>query len=653
MRRALALVALLIASTACGGPQKAPAHVVRGCSPLAPAGTCLLPFPDSWFEQADAKSDTGRRVIFPDGTLPANTKGVLLREAAFGTLDGYSPATPIIVWFPQGVDRSALPSLADSARTAQAGFPIALVDLTTDKRVAFFAELDLNADPAQGEKQALLIHPLSRLENDTRYAVAITTALHDAQGKPLAPSGAFAQWVQGSLPSSSPLAEISDRLDQDQTAFQKLGIAKKDLALAFDFDTASDAQATGRLVAMRDQALAAAPHGLGYTIDSKTEPTPDADPDALRIIDGHFLAPNFEVGKDPSLLDLDRNGNPVMTRAQPFPFTAVIPRCVQNASGPVPLLILGHGLFDTAHSELMDDRNLLNQLCMVAIGTDWLGVAQYDFTTIASKVLPDVNDFGLITDRLLQAHVNFQVLTRLAMNALASDPAFAVDGRPSYDPSRRYYWGASNGGIQGTTYLALSPDIERGVLNVPGAEWSTMIWRSSDFGAALLVLDQYYPDKLDQQLLVALSQSLWDRSDPIEFSPHLAHPLPGVPMKKEAIFQESLGDAQVPNLATDIEMRTIGAVGLAPLSQPVFGISSGSPTGGIVYTQWNVYPTPLPPSGDVPAANNPAHDAVRRLPQAIAQTADFLEPDGKVVQTCGSGEGSDFVPGPCTFPPGN
>ena len=170
-----------------------------------------------------------------------------------------------------------------------------------------------------------------------------------------------------------------------------------------------------------------------------------------------------------------------------------------------------------------------------------------------------------------------------------------------------------------------------------------MMWRSSHFSDAFIILDLFYPDKLDQQLLIALTQSLWDHTDPIEFAPHLAQPLSGVPGPKDVLFQEALGDAQVPNVATRVEMRTLGATGLAPLVEPVCGIDAAEgPLTGIVYTQWDVEPTPLPPLTNVPPQDNAAHEAVRRLPAAIEQTRRFLRPGGDVENTCG---------GACVFPP--
>jgi hypothetical protein len=225
--------------------------------------------------------------------------------------------------------------------------------------------------------------------------------------------------------------------------------------------------------------------------------------------------------------------------------------------------------------------------------------------------------------------VNFQVLTRLAMNALRQDPAFQVNGHPAYDPSQRYYWGASNGGIQGATYLALSSDIDRGVLNVPGAAWSLLMWRSYDFLPALILLQATYPDPLDEQNVMALTQSLFDKTDPIEHAPYM------VGTSKQVLFQESQNDAEVTNIATRTEMRTIHATPLAPLLQPVYGLTEQTgPLTGLVYAQWSVDPDPIPPWADAPSPNNAAHDTMRWIPEVLQQTKRFLMPGGQVVNTC-------------------
>jgi hypothetical protein len=633
---------LLAACASHGAPNPPP-----GCSPLA-TGQCMTPFPSSWFEQPD------QSVVFPDGVLPVARSGLALAPDLLGRLDGFSPATQIVAWFPEGVDASQLTPQSAIADSLRSDNPIALVDVAAQTRVPFFAELDANADPSAGDRQALLIHPMVRLANARRYAVAITTSLRDGSGDPLAPEGQFADWVHGRLSRSQELSKLADRLEQDAAAFAAIGIPRNTLALAWDFDTGSDQAITGPLFAMRDAALAAMPAGGAYTASDGTDPR--YFPNAFRVVNGTFSAPSFESGPDPSPLQLDAAGMPVMGAPADWPFTAVIPKCAASAPGPVPLLIVGHGLFDTSWIELSsDDRDgVFQAYCMVAIGTNWIGLSggltpddgappgfPTDEQLIATQIATDPNRLDLVTDRLQQAHVNVQVLTRLALNALAADPIFAVNGHAAYDPSRVYYWGYSDGGIQGTTFLALSPDVQRGVLNVPGSTWSMMTWRSGDFSSLLSVLSSLYPDPLDVQLLIAMSQSLWDRTDPIEFAPHL------VGTSKHALFQQSMGDALVPNITTELEMRTIGATGLSPLVAPVFGIDErAGPLDGLVYTQWTIDPSPYPADNDVPPPDQTpsAHEQAHLLPAAISQVKMFLQPGGQVVNTCG---------GVCDFPGGS
>jgi hypothetical protein len=163
-----------------------------------------------------------------------------------------------------------------------------------------------------------------------------------------------------------------------------------------------------------------------------------------------------------------------------------------------------------------------------------------------------------------------------------------------------------------------------------------MLWRSGDFSTGLFALEAAYPDRLDLQVVLALSQSLWDKTDPIQFAPRM------MGQSKHVLFQESVGDAMVTNVATRLEMRTIGAKALGPLVQPVFGLTeSAGPLDGLVYAQWSVDPQPVPPLTNVPAADNDAHGGVRDLSLAIDQMKQFLAPDGKAVNPCD---------GPCVFP---
>jgi hypothetical protein len=230
------------------------------------------------------------------------------------------------------------------------------------------------------------------------------------------------------------------------------------------------------------------------------------------------------------------------------------------------------------------------------------------------------------------------------------------------DPAQIYYYGNSQGGIYGDTFMTLTPDVTHGVLGVGGVDYSVMIWRSRDFEAEKLVMDNLYPNVADQQVLWMTAQNLWDRADPMGFAAHaIKDPLPdenGMKMApKQILLMEGRYDEQVPNASTRLAARTLGLPLLTPKIESVWGIEEKAGPLDSAYTQWDVHATPPPPPTNAPAdkgdamGNEPkgstgstVHESVRRLPEAIDMMQQFLKPDGKVVNTCQGGAG------PCDYP---
>ncbi len=641
----VAVAAVGLALSGCGDDAVRPATPdagPAGCNPLV-GDDCLTPFPSSVHEVADPATRTGVRVALPADLLPVSASGKALDPARMNRRDGFSPSTPFLVYFAAGVDPSQLTGPDAAAQTLLPDAPIQLLDFATGTRVPLFAELDANANAAAGQRQALIIHPLERLRPRARYVVALR-GLRDAQARPLraagfaalrdSPDGAAAARL---APALRPLAA---RYVDLFATLERAGVPRASLTLAWDVTTASDETATGHLVAMRDTALAMAP-ALGYTITSSVD-----TPNGLRIREIHatIQVPSFltsDAGN--AQMNFGPDGQPAVRALHDVPIVISIPKCAKTATAPLPIMIYGHGLFGSAEESLgwAHIQGIANKLCMVQVGTNWTGLAFDDIGTIANEVVLDLNQIGIVTDRLQQAQVNAQVMARLMRTKIVNDAALALDGRQVSDGAQAYYFGISNGGIQGTAFMALSPDIERGALNVPGCEWSLMMYRSSDFNRLYPLLNLVYPDALDRQLLIAASQSEWDYTDPATFAPHLLRdPLPGS-IAKRILVQESIGDSQVPNLATRILARAMGLPGL-DLEQPVFGVPAQPAPLDSAYTQWNVHKEPLPPTVNMPSpVDNGAHDAISVLAPLQAQLQAFLTPTGQVTSTC---------PGLCSFP---
>ncbi len=609
--------------------------VEAGCNPLV-GGDCMTPFPSSFHTVADESTATGVRVNLDGAWLPVSNPGIVVDPVRFNRRDGFSPATPFLVYFPEGVDASQLPDSSEAgvASSVEPTSRVQILDAETGERIPLFAELDVNA--LAFDRQALLIRPMVRLQPGTRYLIALVD-LADATGQPLSPKPFAA--LRDRLPLNESLAPLEANYEDIFARLETHGIARASLSLAWDVTTASDAPILAHLLHMREIGFDMQ-DSLGYTVAAVEEF--EDHPDRLRELEIRFEVPWFlsSANDDVALMEFDDDFLPVASGTAEVTMLVQVPRCAVEATAPLPVLVFGHGLFGSATTTRSERvLELANRFCHVVIATDWIGLSSDDLLNL-QLLATDVNQGYFVTDRLQQAHLNHVMMTRLFKRAIKNDDALAIEGQPITDGETIYYFGVSNGGIQGGGFMALSPDVERGVLNVPGGNWNLMMYRSLHFNQLLPLLTAVYPDALDRQILVAMTQFAWDYTDPLTYAPHLlADPLPDVP-PKQIILQESIGDAQVPNLATRLLARTMGVDAL-PLVQDIYGVDVQQGPLDSAYTQWDSGPSPLPPTGNAPAdSDNGAHNAPLSSPDLQEQLRLFYQPAGQAVHTCD---------GPCTF----
>jgi hypothetical protein len=292
----------------------------------------------------------------------------------------------------------------------------------------------------------------------------------------------------------------------------------------------------------------------------------------------------------------------------------------------------------------------------------------------AVAALMDLSRFPMVTDRVQEGELAFLYLARLMVHpaGFSSNPAFQwSDGTPFIDTRQAFYDGNSQGGIYGGTVCAVSVDVQRCVLGVPGMDYSILLPRSSDYVATQPlsqfnpltfdpndptaqvgysnVFDAAYPDQSQRMLILDLLQTLWDRSDPNGYASHMTGGLPGTP-PHHVLLQAAYGDHQVANITAEDEARTIGAAGLYPPLVPArygpyhdvfWGIPSISsfPYDGSAITLFDTGPvrganpdgTDPPPTSDVPnRSGSDPHEAPRRAPWGQVQKSDFLQVGGLV-----------------------
>ncbi|MEU5101014.1 MULTISPECIES: hypothetical protein [unclassified Streptomyces] len=635
-----------------------------GCDPLG-TSACLLPFPNDWFTRPDPRSPTGRRLALDRTALPANSQGTRPDPAPWNRLDGFSPGSTLTVQVPDlDPDATGIAPVTDIGLSLAPDAPIVLVDMDTGKRAPYWVEPDANA--TRPDRRALLIHPAKNLVEGHRYAVGLRM-LRDANGAPLPVPEAFAKVAGPRLPATDPLAARQRELRPALRALARAGVARERsgglgrLGLAWDFTVASRQSLTGDLLTIRDDAL----RGLGgsappYAITGVKDFTEQQDPYITREVRGEVTVPSYldtPGGPSGSRFHRGSDGAPrqLPGNTQKAGFRCEIPRSALTK--PARPALYGHGLFG-GRDEVGGGnvRAMAEEHGFTFCATDWAGMAREDVPT-AAAALGDLGRFPELSERLQQGLLNAVFLGRALVHpdGLPADPALrTADGRPLLDTTHGLaYDGNSQGGILGGALIAVSPDIERGVLGVTGMNYGLLLNRSVDFAPFRAVLDRSYPDKLDQQLYLGLAQLLWDHGETNGYAAHLTHDhLPGTP-HHQVLMHIAYGDHQVANVAADVEARALGArlvtpalaAGRSPDRTPYWGIRPirRLPYRGSAMSVWDSG-APSPPTTNTPPTGHghDPHSDPRNSAAARAQKGAFLT-TGRVIDVCGGA--------PCTATP--
>lgn len=603
------------------------------CDPLVPTA-CVLPFPSSRYLTDDAATPTGKHVHFPEGALPSPGGGkVVIPPDGFAVLDGFSPGLAPFTHLP-GATVKGLASPLDIERSLEPDSPTVIIDAETGERVPHFAELDTSVDEGKEDRRAFYVRPVVRLKDATRYIVAIRNVVSEG-GQPLEPSLAFAALKNGTV-YNHPSIDARRPLYED--IFKRLndaGVEKDTLQIAWDFTTASKECHTKWAVAMRDDALAiAGDMGPDYVVDQVID-APEAG--IARRIEGHMTVPLYLDAPDAGArMVLGADGMPQQNGTADYPFSVMIPE-VCTTGMPCPLVQYGHGLL--GGRDEIDAGNLktfIQTHGYVMFATDWLGMSNDDNTTIANIVAEgDMSKFATTTERSLQGFVNAILAMRMMGGGFATDPSVMFNGTSAIDPSQKYYYGNSQGGILGGALMALHVDVTRGVLGVPGQSYNLLLHRSEDFDPFFVILKIAYKDPIEQNIALGLVQMMWDRGEPTGYTAYLsgADRLPNTP-DHQVLIHVAIGDHQVTTLGAHVMARAAGAKSKSPAMRPIFGVEEVAlPHEGSTIVEFDFKQPPEPITNVPPSEGEDTHGWVRRLPDAQSQMNTFLR-TGQVVEVC-------------------
>jgi len=678
-RKATTLTATRGVPTDCPGLVTGPAE----CDALNEV-ECLLPYPSSRF-LVPASTPTGFALRIPQVGAP-RPNGPPVPTTFLDILDGYSPGSQILMHFPQRVDVAASnasrllepeccgqpagPPWIDTRtytdRSLDADSPTILLDADTGARVLHFVEND--GRPHDPAREVLFMRPAVILESGHRYVVAMRN-LVDPTGAAVRPETAFRMLRDGIVTDDQRIE--SRRSHFESVIFPALadaGIDRADLVLAFDFVVGSDESLSGAIRSMRDQASAwldeieADALSVPFTVTNVDENDCNTPGTVVwRSITGTYQVPLFLTGDlddvTTPLPNVDENGTPVQNGFHSARLFATIPCSVfDDPEATVPVL-MGHGLFQTG--DLFPNLvpglvDMVTPWTGIAVGTDWRGLSGIDLAWVGSRVIgigeSQLHNFPAFPARLSQGMVNTLVLAGLMKRGILNrDPAFQKDATGVFpgpsDPV--YYFGVSLGGIMGTYLAALTPDIERFVLDVGAVNFSCMLGRATPFNPFFDLLRGIgLTDSMELWLGIQLTHEGWALAEPVSVVRHVtADPLPGSGPAKRVLYTAAWLDNQVSNTCTEIAARTMNLPMIAgSIQQSLVGIPDvpGPVDSALVFYDLGqldildpTHAPHIPPlTNDVASGQCDPHGIPKAtVPASVLQSIDFLQ-TGQVTNFC-------------------
>ncbi len=626
-----------LASAACSGgaeeplvcaaiPRAAGAPKLLGadCDPLVPT-QCGYPFPSNVWLEDEASTATGKRVMFGKTTLPVAAGHGPMDPKWWATSDGFSPGQPALTHLP-GATTTGLPTQDSIELSLSDMSPTVILDAETGERVAHFSELDRSLLTEADEDRAFLVRPVVRLGDARRYIVAIRNVV-DADAKVIAPSPAF-QALRDGTPSCEASVEARRALYDDIFGrLEKAGISRKDLQIAWDFTTASRENNTASLVAMRDDALTkVGAEGPSYTLTSTEEFTEAQNARIWRRLVGTMKVPLYLEAPGPgSAMARGDDGLPRQNGFAEYEFVVHVPHAAKTGQ-KLALIQNGHGLlgskFEGGDGYLGE---LANRHGYVAFSVDLVGMAGEDVSRITDAMVTDAGAFRNSVDRQHQGILNSLLAMRMMSGRFVNEPLLQVNGESVIDPAQRFYRGDSQGGIFGATYMALSTDVTRGLVSVPGMPYTMLLDRSTDFGPFFLFLKGAYGTGRNIQLVEGLMQMLWDRTEPNGYAPYIRENLlPGTPAH-DLLIHVAIGDYQVTPLGAHILARAVGAKNLGPVNRPIWGVEEATaPLSGAAIVEYDFGLPEAPTTNTPPKGDEDPHGKVRGLDAAYSQSNEFF-----------------------------
>lgn len=528
---------------------------VQECDALDPVH-CLLPFPSNAHTVADESTSTGLRMAFDPAPLGVDDDPSFLNLG-----NGFSRVSGVTVAFDTVLADAASSASVEPSLSADGALQVLNAQVGSERygeRQAYWTEV-IDASSITADKNMLIGRPEQVLEANADHVFVVLDSV-----------GAEAsEMVRVALGLEDPRGRLEEEMAAHYAptaAFlEEQGVDLTRVVRFSEFTTRSEDDPQRRMLAMMD-ALETASSDLEVVIDTLVEP---ADPTIAAIVRGRLVgAPSFlnEDGK----LELDANGDPSIVGTADIEFRISIPANTPDYK----VVLYGHGTGGDVTDSAFDSE--IAEVGIAKLNLRFDGWTGEDFVYTLGSLGAFLEGSERSTAGLLQSMAGGTVLLTsldgalgdaLSAETLAGEPNPVAGVRPRTDEV--VWMGGSLGGTLGAVIVSADDRLTKAVLNVPGTGWSHMIPHSLLYEIGVGdALTNNYGSLVDVHLVILAGQNSWDDVDGAIWAEK------ALDVGGSFLLQQSMGDPVLPNLGTNLLARSLNAVQLEPMLEPIVGLES-------------------------------------------------------------------------------
>lgn len=488
-----------------------PLFAEADCNPLS-LNTCGLPFPANAWTQPSSESPTGltltvnNDIVRPEimEQLPVDL-GISPKQIFEGH-HGFSAASAVVFEFDNAPDESTLPKLGGSAVLA--------FDTTTGEMLDIRAQVNnyARSGKVSAPSQVLEVFPMTRWAFGHTILVVVTKELN------IPGETTDLNWLLENNPeqNSEYVTNLMDALD------------------SFDIDTANVRNATLFTVRDREEVLEPVRNLVEKTFAAE-HPIRNVEVHyqsyfgrKAALITGELVTHNYRKEDGIGLVDFDAE-----PKEQWIPFRLTLPR-KSRQTGSVPVAFYAHGLGLNKGSDIIQS-NINSGLGIATFSVDFpnhgaRSAADGGYVMLNLHISKLTRSIGMMTQHTIDFAAAHKALIGLADLDVVGAWNWAsrcwkcADGIPDIDPSRVFMQGTSLGGVLGSSYAALSPDLMGASFHVAGVGVTSILAGSILWDVMFSNLEPSAANGAEALMLKGAIQQMLDHGDSINYIDLMRNP---------------------------------------------------------------------------------------------------------------------------------